>query len=1232
MGSYTLQLVDCAPIQSGGPGEDVGGWHVAVQGHDQGDDVAGSQISILYPFDISIEKNIRWYLESFPTKTPWELRKASKVQKQISDYAVGIFRQLHILHSIGASPDIDTINIDVSERGSGAALSNIFRLHWEVLESPKVWDELWAIAFPPKLLRKRKPVPKVTVRRVIPQHEHFDSDNGFDWSDEDLSDGSGRMVTGSFKRSYQSDGRRSIVQDQKVDYTVVGTEPLISQHIHIKLSFFRVLLVVARRIDTEKDTQPQANDSTEENEIPPDLDSSLVSEPLLEAISQLSESLDVRLEVCRPGSWDALQSLLAEKGHGYYDLVHFDLHGAVLRSKGAGLYFLSPETNPKRKEFGKTVFEPAHKIGKLLREAGVLMVALNACETAREDPIDDETLSKEEHPPNTAGDVRTEKFSSALGVQVNLAKTFVQCGVPSVLAMSHRITAGFVAVFYNSFYNALLKSQSDVREAVSIARQSLMSQNRRVVGFGLDVELADWIIPVLYQSHIVTFDIVSTGELDSTRPRVAEDQHLDMVPARKKFFRRVFNRDSSSPSEVPPRRSMAIVSQSTNRLIDRGLDILFVEALLLARNSRQTLFISGKYGIGKTHFVKGLGNLWALTGWKVTNVLDAIIRKVNELDPTASTIEQVQMSLRQSQTLIIVDNVEPENLASEADAADAQHSLQSFIQSLDGGKSMLIIVSREDLSERSRLFSRQIKNCVRFWELTERDELAVQEVTLDMLRGMRQSRKLTSKYETRDMRRFLKCLDYNPQLIALFLKTMSRAGQSPSMEEALHNVLFSVVKLPPDDPESRLVRVAQATFTDLGKLQNGGELQKLLLLLSQFSNFIPCGLHDEIFFPSAQCYLGYLRVFQVLEWPASADASIVQPGVDLSKDPSEMYRQLSELAKESIDPFCVLVARLIRSGLVEFTIQSLKNEESLDAINDYKRGPFGINRTRKLLMKLNYLRINPILTQYLRSQFSRGTSGPSHGFSQTSLLMAYCAYYRSFSISSWDEYASHRPNESPPVETTTPAADGAFTTDSVFFHDASNIYSSVHIALTLPHPTMRWRLLPVDVLNDLITIAMRTFNPHTPYRPLPTGVFTEETILGLLRAVISYYDAAPRAERESPTPLRTTAILSQGECWLMSFVGASEYSDIEVYRRGIRSCINGAVARMQKLRIKYGPPGEPPSSSETALGYLLEDILTRRTDNGNIRRLVGEERWEEHLDDVVENNLLATAIRGGLLG
>lgn len=481
------------------------------------------------------------------------------------------------------------------------------------------------------------------------------------------------------------------------------------------------------------------------------------------------------------------------------------------------------------------------------------------------------------------------------------------------------------------------------------------------------------------------------------------------------------------------------------------------------------------------------------------------------------------------------------------------------------------------------------------------------------------------------MRRFLNCLDFNPQLITLFLKAMSKAGQLTNMVDALHNILFSVVQLPLDNPESRMVRVAQKTFTDLGRLDDGYELQKLLLCLAQFSIFIPCGLNDEVFFPSAKSFLGYLRVCQVLEWPSSADATIVQPGVEISKVPSQMRQQLAELAKESIDPFCVLIQHLIDSDLVEFTRQSLQNEESRAAIEDYHDRPSGIESTRQLLEKLTYLRINPILTQYLRSQFGEGISGPSHGFSQTGLLIAFCAYFKSFSVSRWNEYALHRSNGSQSIENIANAeGGGAFTSDSVFLHDASNIYSCVHIALALPHQAMRWPLLPIDVLSELMSIAMRTFNPHAVYKALPTGFFTEETILGLLRAVISYYEAAPRAERESPTPLRIAAMLAQGECWLMFHIGESNYSDVDVYHRQIKSCIKGAIAKMQKLRLEYGTPGEPPSGSERGLKDLLDDISTQDAHDRNVRRLIGEESHGDMLDEIRENNLFATAYKGGM--
>lgn len=325
--------------------------------------------------------------------------------------------------------------------------------------------------------------------------------------------------------------------------------------------------------------------------------------------------------------------------------------------------------------------------------------------------------STKEHLQNTANDQHTGEFIYASEIQINLAKIFVKCGVPSVLAMSHLITSGFVTVFYKSFYNALLKSQADICEAVSIARQSLISRKLRVVAFGLDVKLEDWIIPVLYQSHTVTFEVVSAGEVSSVRPSVVETQPPVDVPARKKLFRRIFNRNSSNLTDISPRQIIPTVPQSTNRMLGRGLEILWVEALLLSNLSRRTLFLYGKYGIGKTHFVKELGKLWALTGcithapvyidcsghpdWKAVDVLRAIIRQITELDLLDDSIEKARTSLRNSQELIIIDHVEPETLSSEVEAADAQHSLQKFIQSLDGGKSILIIISRDDLREQS---------------------------------------------------------------------------------------------------------------------------------------------------------------------------------------------------------------------------------------------------------------------------------------------------------------------------------------------------------------------------------------------------------------------------------------------------------------------------------------------------------------------------------------------------
>lgn len=422
-------------------------------------------------------------------------------------------------------------------------------------------------------------------------------------------------------------------------------------------------------------------------------------------------------------------------------------------------------------------------------------------------------------------------------------------------------------------------------------------------------------------------------------------------------------------------------------------------------------------------------------------------------------------------------------------------------------------------------------------------------MTLDISRDLGKPLKLDSKDDRRALRRLSNCLDDNPQLIRLFLKSMIEAGMTSNLWGALHQLLFSVVKLPLHDPESRMVRIAGTTFAKLGRTNNGHQLQKLLLCLAPFNNFIPCGLYDKFFFPSVKCYLGHLRHCGSLEWPASADPGVVKQHEPLGEDPSLMYFQLSHLAEESKAPFCVLVEQLLESGLVDFPPQVREIKEMREAVNTYcnRERDGSTSAVEKLLEELGYLSINPALTHYLRLQFSGTTDATSHGLEYLSVLRAYCSYYKSFSANRWNEHDSHQPNHSRPAGASTTSEEEHFTSDSVYLHDARNIYSAVHIAFKMPKLSWRWELLPFSALVELGNIAVQIFKPQaSSYKRLPTGIFAEETILSLYEVILTHWESAPRTERESPKPLMIAATISFTECILSMMIGNSQSSEFGI--------------------------------------------------------------------------------------
>ena len=192
----------------------------------------------------------------------------------------------------------------------------------------------------------------------------------------------------------------------------------------------------------------------------------------LSAIQDAQKKSDVRqdtprinLEIVRPGTYKALQEHLQrttrDKGRGYFHTVHFDLHGRI-ENNMAYLRFAN--------RLGDLVDKPAWVVGELLAEHGVPSVVINACESA--------TASK--------------------GVDANLGRIFAQKKIFNILAMSYRFSGSAATIFLTSFYENLLIKSLPFSEAAGRARETLRKQRGRESRSGLQCDIQDWFVPVMY--------------------------------------------------------------------------------------------------------------------------------------------------------------------------------------------------------------------------------------------------------------------------------------------------------------------------------------------------------------------------------------------------------------------------------------------------------------------------------------------------------------------------------------------------------------------------------------------------------------------------------------------------------------------------------------------------------------------------------------------------------------
>jgi tetratricopeptide (TPR) repeat protein len=390
--------------------------------------------------------------------------------------------------------------------------------------------------------------------------------------------------------------------------------------------------------------------------------------PLVQAMENLGEDL-VRLDILEPPTFPALKAALknAQAENDAYEIVHFDGHGVYDRRVGLGaLCFEDPRDSQK---LGKRLLDLVYAadLAAELREYGVPLIYLDACQTAQAD----------------------------VDPQASVAAKLLEEGVGSVVAMSHSVLVETARRFVEPFYHTLAEGKR-VGDAMLAGQEALFDDPYRfkIMGAG-DLELRDWFVPVLFQeADDPQLFTVRPGEAAARLGRQRRDLQLGKLPP------------------PPP-----------HTFVGRSRALLHLERLLA---QEQWVVIRGSGGMGKTALAIELARWLVRSGrfgraafvsvethnvQDVRGVLDAIGRQllpkyaVAEYGrDMAAALQPVERALRDFPTVILIDNMESvlpdadgNNPAGAADATELLELCQSLLAASE--RCRLIFTSRERLPE-----------------------------------------------------------------------------------------------------------------------------------------------------------------------------------------------------------------------------------------------------------------------------------------------------------------------------------------------------------------------------------------------------------------------------------------------------------------------------------------------------------------------------------------------------
>ncbi|XGV85894.1 MAG: tetratricopeptide repeat protein [Limnothrix sp. BL-A-16] len=547
-----------------------------------------------------------------------------------------------------------------------------------------------------------------------------------------------------------------------------------------------------------------------------------ISRPLVEAIA--NAQLPVKVELLRPGTWEALDRHLQDVGPGFYHAVHFDLHGSVLTYKeasklldrpaqasgqtfrrGYGLGDL-PEYDGYRaflsfegEAAGQSILVEAAEVANLLKTRQIPLCILNACQSAKQ-------ISGGEGP----------------AAETSLGAKLLEAGMQAIVAMRYSVMVRAAELMMTRFYQALFTEQP-VMEAIRLGRRELWQTKTRPGRFNMPIELEDWLLPVVYSGATVNLNL---------RPLTADEEAARWTAEA--------DRDRFEPPIYG--------------FVGRDTDILELERRLL-QPDRNALLLQGMGGTGKTTLLRYLRDWWQRTGLiersfyfgydeRAHNLEQIAASIFQQLDPEgwlrfqsfplAARLTKLTQLLRSRRYALILDNLESVTAAAlsipNSLPESEQRALAQWLRGLVGGKTLILLGSRGAESWLEPVYGAN-RLGLRGLDRDARTELA-QKI---LERQVGDSRRIAQIKDDPAFGQLMKLLDGYPLAMEVVLGNLKR--QTPS--EIVAGLAAADVNL--DNPQAQGDKTQSIiACIDYSHGALSAAAQQALLCLAPFSGFINC--------------------------------------------------------------------------------------------------------------------------------------------------------------------------------------------------------------------------------------------------------------------------------------------------------------------------------------------------------------------------------------------------------